>query len=342
MRGLEHSETAEMSRDLNEFLRTQLQMPLDPAAFQDASVEQAEPQEPSSSSSKHQRRISVQAAKRFFEAVLHEGGCDDWRVVIDSGATNPRVESGLRVFFLPDRSFALSEVRRWFVHEIVGHVARAVAGERSLLGLLGLGTRNYLPTKEGFVALLERRMAALHGQTRREDGIWLGTLATGLASGVITPAQTFLSLYTFIESYTLLNYLLQYPHADRQKAHNYAQNYARYLCLRTYRGVPDLEQAGVCYLKDSVYLRGIRMVEQALTEDKTVLDRLAVGRVALEYLPDMQELGIVAPPQSLLKLTSNTEIDTYIQSFESHIEADSDHQAGIKQLREEQSNEASL
>ncbi len=83
-----------------------------------------------------------------------------------------------------------------------------------------------------------------------------------------------------------------------------------------YRGVRDLEQAGICYLQDSIYLHGLRLIEQAVAEDETVLDRLAVGVCALEQLPDLQELGILSAPQSLQKLIYTVDLDEYILSFE--------------------------
>jgi len=88
------------------------------------------------------------------------------------------------------------------------------------------------------------------------------------------------------------------------------------LCLRTFRGVPDLDKPGVCYSKDVVYLRGLLMIKRAIAEDATILERLAVGRVALERLPDIERLGIVPPLQSLRKLAQDANLDAYILSFE--------------------------
>jgi hypothetical protein len=87
-------------------------------------------------------------------------------------------------------------------------------------------------------------------------------------------------------------------------------------CLRTYRGVPNLEQAGVCLTGDALYLRGLWKIEGAVVEDETVLDRLVVGVVALEQLPDLQELGIIASPQPLLKLANAPNLRKYIQSLQ--------------------------
>jgi len=236
--------------------------------------------------------------------------------VIDPNASGARVEQGLRQMFLPEKRFTTDEIRHLFSHELAGHVARCMAGERSLLGLLGIHTKNSLPTEEGLALYHERQVTVLHGQSFDDSGIWLGTLAVGLACGVVTPPQTFLSLFTFLESFFLLRRLLKQPDIDLQKARQQVRTYTLSMCLRKYRGVPDLKQAGVCYLQDAVYLRGLRMIEHAVAEDETVLDRLAVGVCALELLPDLQELGILTSPQPLRKLAYAPKLDDYILSFE--------------------------
>ncbi|HAG98714.1 MAG TPA: hypothetical protein DCL75_07625 [Ktedonobacter sp.] len=125
-----------------------------------------------------------------------------------------------------------------------------------------------------------------------------------------------MSVCTFLELFSLLSRLLNHPHADLQKLQKLARAYALSICLRTYRGVPDLEQAGVCYLQDALYVPGLRLIEQAVAQDETVLDRLAVGVVALELLPDLQELGITSAPQPLRKLAYDPDLDSHILSFE--------------------------
>jgi len=93
----------------------------------------------------------------------------------------------------------------------------------------------------------------------------------------MTPPQTFLSVLTFLELFSLLSRLLNHPHADLRKLQKQAQAYALSICLRTFRGVPDLERAGVCYLQDALYIRGLRLIEQAVAQDETVLDRFGGG-----------------------------------------------------------------
>lgn len=309
-RGLKRPETAEVSQRLDEFLRTRLHLVFDLSSPEEEFQQSPQPQTPS------QRKVSVQAAKRFFEAVLRECGYDGWRVVVDPNATGARIEQGLRQMFLPDQQFTLEEIRHLLSHELLGHVARCAAGERSPLGLLGIHTKNSSPTEEGLAIYYERQVAALHDHLLADSGIWRASLAAGLACGVMTPPQTFLSVCTFLELFSLLSRLLNHPHADLQKLQKLARSYALSICLRTYRGVPDLERAGVCYLQDALYLHGLRMIEQAVAQDETVLDRLAVGVVALELLPDLQELGITSAPQPLRKLAYDPDLDSHILSFE--------------------------
>ncbi len=310
--GFSRPETVDVSQRLDEFLRTRLHLTFEHSSCEDEIQEEQRVHEQPSSP---QRKVSAQAARRFFEAVLEKCGYEGWRVVIDSNATNARVEQGLRQLFLPEQRFSLEKIRHLFVHELLGHVAQCVAGERSSLGLLGIHTNNSQPTEEGVALYHERQMAILHGQVFDDSGILNGTLATGLASGVVTPPQTFLSLFTFFELFSLLNRLLKRPSAQRQKTQKQAQAYALSLCLRTYRGVPDLDRPGVCYLQDAVHLHGLRLIERAVKQDATVLDRLAVGVVALEHLPDLQELGILSSPQPLRGLAYDPDLDSYILSF---------------------------
>jgi hypothetical protein len=260
--------------------------------------------------------VTAQTAKRFFEAVLRESGYKGWQVVIDPKASAPRVESGLRQFFLQDSKMSLKRVKHYLAHELVGHVARSVAGEQSLLGLLAIGTKNYSPTEEGLALYHERQTEFLQGKVSNDWNLWFGTLVTGLASGVLTPPQTFLSLFTFLESFFFLWRLLEHLDTDMQSAQEKSRRSALSTCLRVYRGVPNLQKAGVCLSKDVVYLRGLWLVERAVAQDESILDRLAVGKVAIEYLPDLQELGIVAPSQFLRKLVLDPNLDAYIVSFE--------------------------
>lgn len=313
--GLKSKETEEVSQQVIQFLQERFQLSFDLSSGESVAIQEVS-QEAISPSSEPQRMVTAQTAKRFFEAVLRDYGYEGWHVIVDSAARVNRVEGAARHLFLRDGSFSLDTIRHLFAHEFAGHVARSTAGERSKLGLLGIGTKNYTAIEEGLIAYQEQQAAVLYGKTVDREGIWLGTLATGLAGGIVTPPQTFLELFTFLEQFYLLRNLLEQPQQAREVAHDKAQNRALSRCLRTYRGVPDLEQAGVWYGMDVSYLRGQRAIKQAVAEDATVLDRLAVGKIGLDALADMQELGIVSTPQPLKTLAYDPALEHYILSFE--------------------------
>jgi hypothetical protein len=183
--GLKRPETIQVSQHLDEFLRTRLHLTFDLTSPED-DLQEGQQQVPQSSS-QPQRMVSAQTARQFFEAALRECGYDGWRVVIDPNGAGTRVEQGLRQMFLPEQWYSLERIRHLFAHELLGHVARCIVGERSPLGLLGIHTRNSLLTEEGVAIYHERQVAALHGQPFNDATVWFGTLATGLASGVVTP-----------------------------------------------------------------------------------------------------------------------------------------------------------
>ncbi len=306
--GLATPKAADTAQRFKEFLRTHLHLALE--------ISDEEQHKTADALSQSKYHLSAQAAKQFFETVLQESGYEGWQVAIDLNATNARVEQGARCLFLPEKRFWLSEIKHLFIHELAGHVARCVAGERSSLGLLGLHTKNASPTDEGIALFHERQVLASHGQQLDVSGMQLSIVALGLACGVMTPPQTFFSLCTFFEFFALLHYLLHYPNLEKQKAQTLAQSYAISRCLRIYRGVPDLTQPGICYLEDTVHLYGLHLIEQAVAVDATVLDRLAVGNCALEQLPDLQALSLRSAPQPLMKLAYASDLDEYILSFD--------------------------
>jgi len=314
--GFERPETAEMSQDLLRFIQEQLHLSLDLSSGKDdppAAIERHP--------SEQQRTISAETAQRFYETVLHEGGYEGWRVSIDAASGGVvRVESGLRQLILPGGSWTLDVARIDLAHELAGHVARSFAGEHSPIGLLGIGTRDYAVTEEGLALYYQHQVEVLHGHSSDDSGPYLQMLETGLASGVITPPLTFSSLYTFFERLILLYRRLLWPsrqgESDRQRSHKIALT----LCLRVYRGVPDLQRAGVCYLQDTMYLRGMLLVNRLVAEDPAVLDRLMVGKISHDLLPVLHPLHIVPSPQPLRELAYDLELDTYILSFEEESE----------------------
>ena len=313
--GLARPDTAEVSQRVWQVLSEQCELPIDLSQGQeDPPVIQERPSSPAPGAA---RMVSPLATKRFFEAVFRDYDYEGWQVILDPNAQGARIEQGLRAFILPaDTPLAISKIRHYLSHELGGHIARCVAGERSPLGILEVNTKGSLTTEEGLAVYYDRQMAVLEGKRFDESGVWLGTLACGLARGTVSPPQTFRSLYTFFEALFLLYRLLWGTDQDVEAARKRAHHLAIARCLRTFRGVPDLEQSGLCYARDVHYLRGLQLIERAVAADETVLERLAVGVVALEQLPDLQELGIVNTHQPLRKLAATSDLEAYISSFE--------------------------
>ncbi len=248
------------------------------------------------------RLYSPQVARRFFEDILREYGLDDWCVEVDAASTSARVELDLRTIFLPaEVQMALGKIRQLLAHEIECHVLRAANGRRSPLALLGSGTARFLDTEEGLALYYAQQVAdevaQLEGRPEREPS-WTGTLATGIASGVelspgiAVPAHTFRASFHFFEAVFLLNALL--VGKERGKAAAEAKQKSLTRCLRTYRGVPQLETPGLCSTKDSIYLRGYLKVLRALQQGVDV-ERLLIGACAVEQLADLAQLGIETP-----------------------------------------------
>ncbi len=312
--GLQRADTEDVSERVMQVLQEQFHLSLDLSLVNNGVP--LNPLEGATPSSDNNHILSVQAVKCFFETALQEAGFDGWRVVLDPKATGARIDAAMKLVFLQNSSMALEEVRDCFLHELLGHVLRSASGERSALGLLGINTKGYMATEEGLAQYYERTAAAQRGEAFDDSVTWFGGLAVGLASGVITTPQTFSSLFAFFEPCILLYRLLWHYDKDRLTAEKRAHHRAIAHCLRTFRGVPDLTRAGICYPKDVVYLRGRLKIERAIAEDETVLDRLAVGKVALELLPDLQELGITAPIQPLRKRATDPDLDAYILSFQ--------------------------
>jgi len=103
-------------------------------------------------------------------------------------------------YYLPAHQLPVDQFKHYASHGLTGHVARCVASERSPLGLLDIHTRHSLETEEGLATYYDIQTATLQGKPHDESAIWFGVLATSLVGGVVTPPQTFFSLFTFFNA----------------------------------------------------------------------------------------------------------------------------------------------
>lgn len=313
--GKQRPDLAEMSEATWQFLQhIHAPVPLLSAPIQETAIQKDLP-EPAAAS----RFVAPQTVQRFFEAVMRDYGFDGWRTVIDAAATGPYVESFTQCLTLPDREMSLGRVRHLLSHEIECHVFRAVMGTKSPLALLGTGTAFYRMTEEGLAKYYDNQTAQVQGQVEDEflTGGFIGTLATGLACGVLCTPLTFSQLYRFLEMFLVLQRVLTGASKTVEKARTNAPRLARLRCLRTFQGVPDLTIAGIAYTHDALYHRGQQRVALAIQQDAQVLTRLMVGKVGLQQLDDLAELGITEPASQLRRLAHDPDLDQSILSFES-------------------------
>lgn len=304
-RGLMRQETVALSAHLLEYLRQCQLLSLPETLLQGDENEQEAPRavQQEMPSSPVPISFPVPTVKRFFEAVLHDYHLDHWQVLIDPAALVTRVDPQIRAILLPAAPLPFDKVLYLLSHELESHLLRFVAGERSALALLGIGTKGYLATEEGVALHADLMTARARNPQAAEQIPWLGTLATGLAcgaslsSGVVIAAHSFRALFLFLEQYHLLSELLKQDATQPGEAmRERARSLALTRCLRTFRGVPDLTQPGICSMKDTGYVRGYVAIKEALSQQgEEVLTWLMVGAVALEQLPDLATLGIVTP-----------------------------------------------
>jgi tetratricopeptide (TPR) repeat protein len=316
-RGLQHPATEALSAKLHGRFK-QLSIPVErymqKASLREAQREQSSAVRPAANG----KLITPQVQKRFFEAVLDMYGFTGWVVVLDPSTNDTRIEPNVKSVIVPTKSVSVTRIRTLLSHEIESHVFRNVAGERSPLALLGLGTKGSLETDEGLAQYFDQETALVQGTPIDESdlGFWIGTLATGLASGVLGPPLPFSALFGVFELVFAINRLLKGIDKDVTSGLARVRELAFGRCLRTYRGVPDLRISGHAYVKDAIYLRGYRAIRERVQQDNSVLTRLMVGIVALEQLDDLKELGIVSPPHPPRWLAHDPEIESFILSFE--------------------------
>jgi tetratricopeptide (TPR) repeat protein len=316
-KGKQREDTRILSEDLDRTLRS-LGMPGFPGStLPDSRVEDVEKRS-SFNLQSEPRMVSPETLQHFFDAALQEYGFVGWQTTIEATAKAPRIEQSIRQLVLPDEAVSLTRARHLLSHELETHVFRSNAGEHSSLALLAIGTKNFLQTEEGLALYYDRETDQLQGEASAKTiptSVWIGTLATSLASGVTTPPLTFWALFTLLEQILVVQRLLQSFDANLATTQRKAHDLALTRCLRTFRGVPDLTHPGHCYTKDALYLRGLLSVGDALAKDETVLERLMVGMVGLEQLADLEELGIVTPPNRPQWLAHRPDLEAYILSF---------------------------
>ncbi len=268
----------------------------------------------SSNADSVQEMCPANTVKSFFEDVFKNYQFN-WTVVIDSAAASERVDLNRRRLILTDKPMSRTKIRELLAHEIEVHVFRSSSGSKSSLAILSSGLQGYLDTEEGLATFYADEAIRQGIGIEPKPKLWIGTLACGLASGVACSPLSFRELLGFVELVSLLVDLLDKGGVALTQLQEKARRYAENRCLRTYRGVTNLEHRGICSNKDTYYLRGFLKICKELERDPQIFDQLMVGSVGLHQLVDLGELGIRKPGVVHRHLGTDRELDSYIAKF---------------------------
>jgi tetratricopeptide (TPR) repeat protein/transcriptional regulator with XRE-family HTH domain len=312
-RGLQYSETEQLCRHIIQQtsywqIKPMSLEPLDAATEQNTETQYA-------SIDEEQKLFSSEAVGRFFADVFRTYRFP-WTVKRDITADHASVSLNLQQLILPgeEQLISLAKIRELLAHEIETHAFRSNAGEKSPLAILSAGLQGFLETEEG-LAIYYTQEVEQRGSHHKPNKSWIGTLATGLASGLLCEPYTFRKLLLFLEEVNTLRSLLSENKQTADEIRKDALRSAENRCLRTWRGVAHLSQPGICSTKDSVYLRGYLSVIKALDEGKIAFEQMMVGAVGIHHLGDLAELGITKPNILHRRLATDPDLEKYILQF---------------------------
>lgn len=254
--------------------------------------------------------VSSEIAKHFFEDILYSYyHFHDWRVEISPTRDIAHVEPHLHVFVLPNQSFSIKKLRELLAEEVEMHIYRAMNGSTSPFMLLGSGTAGYRETEEALAIHAKSSEQELHKKS------WLGTLATGLMAGVISPPFSFSDLVEFLEKSFQIRNITSERYETQAEAKEAARSDALDRAVRTVRGIPDLTVLGTCCLLDRGYLKGYLELLDYLKDEKDT-QNLLVGKIGIVDIQDMEQIHLLKPLIPHQHLAQNLDIYAHLKKIE--------------------------
>lgn len=206
-------------------------------------------------------------ALKMIEGRLAQYRITNWKVVARPNLSATNTDSANRVINIrSDLRYTMEEIKRLVVHEIDTHVLRAANGYSQPYRIFAVGAvPSYLMTEEGLAVVNEERMGYIDLPRTRI-----------FAGRVIATARAL--HHPFHEVYAEL------------RDYGFSDDEAWVTTKRVKRGMRDTSLPGG-FLKDQVYLWGRLLVEEYVLGGGD-LSKLYVGKISLEHLPRIQELGL--------------------------------------------------
>jgi hypothetical protein len=207
---------------------------------------------------------------RLVQARLRQYNLSDWRVDVKANLSSTNTDPANRVVNLrADLTYTMEEMKRLVVHEIDTHVLRAANGYSQPYRIFAVGAvPSYMMTEEGLAVVNEERMGYIdHARTR--------VFAARVIAAVSATQHSFSTVY------------------GELREHGFSHNEAFVITRRVKRGLADTTAPGG-YIKDHAYLWGRVLVEEFVLSGGD-LSRLYVGKIALEHVPFVEDLGLLPP-----------------------------------------------
>ena len=226
--------------------------------------------QPQASQRPVERMFRASDQVRLVTSRLRQYNLNDWRVEVKANLSATNTDPANRIVNLrADLMYTMEEMKRLVVHEIDTHVLRAANGYCQPYRIFAVGAvPSYLMTEEGLAVVNEERMGYIdHARTRM--------FAARVTAALAAYTQSFSVVYQ-----ELLE--MGFPHAE-----------AYVITRRVKRGLVDTTAPGG-YIKDHAYLWGRVLVEEFVLGGGD-LSRLYVGKIALEHVPFVEDLGLMPP-----------------------------------------------
>lgn len=228
--------------------------------------------------------------KMIFEKNLKNAGIIGWKVELDPvNGVSVYVDQKRRRIVIPMmKKIFRNGLRHLLIHEIGTHVIRRINGEKSRLGLLGLGLDNVEIAEEGIATVREQMT-----DRAPEDFSGIeGFLAVSFAMGLDGKRRNFRETFELMKKYYLFNSLFS---GERRKcAEKYANLTSWDRCVRTFRGT-DYKTPGICFTKDIIYREGNIGIWNVIRKKPEEIKRFSVGKYDPsnpEHIRILDKLGI--------------------------------------------------
>lgn len=228
--------------------------------------------------------IKSEHFRELLEEALDEVGAgDNWSAVIDNNKTGMSVSQKEKRVYTPgkDRELDKNRVKALIKHEIGTHVQRRLNGERSNLLLLATGIDRYNPGEEAAATYNEQKVEGFKMFAGMDGYISIG-LVKGMDSSKDKNSKTQDDYRNFIELYNILNKyytVIQYEKTkDVFKAKNSAQTEAFNRCVRTFRGINNVQNKnGYCFSRDMIYANNMNLWRM-ISKDSSQEEKIFLGK----------------------------------------------------------------